>query len=211
MTQDEHNKLMYASDEDISIFNEWTKGLPSIGGLNGSGKDEDGIPIPYHCGPHSLRCFREIAEMTNPKKILEIGFNCGQSAAMWLELCSEAILISCDISEKKETLVAADILIKRYAKHHNILRFMYHNRNNESFVVHIKNTRFDLIFIDGGHLLEDVINDIQLALDLKIKWLAMDDWLPEFGEMQKAVETFGDKLEIVNVNGNIALLKNKTL
>lgn len=211
MTQEENEKLMYSSPEDQAFYLKCVEGLPTLAGLDGSGNGSDGVPLPYGTGAHSVRCLREIAALVQPSKILEIGFNMGWSAAMWLELCPETTLVSCDISEKEETLAAADILIKRYAKPNHILRFMYHNRNNESFSIHIKNTQFDLIFIDGGHLLEDVIIDIQLALDLKIKWLAMDDWLPEFGEVQKAVARFGDKLEVVNINGNIALLKNKTL
>jgi hypothetical protein len=36
----------------------------------------------------------------------------------------------------------------------------------------------------------------------------MDDWLPQYGQVQDAVKSFGNKLEVVNVNGNISLLKN---
>jgi len=69
----------------------------------------------------------------------------------------------------------------------------------------------DMCFVDGGHLIDDVIADIEYCLKADIKYVAFDDFLPEFGQVQEAIATFGDKLEQINVNGNIALYKNKTI
>jgi len=200
-----HEELMYSSEKDLKTFNEWTKGLASIGGLDGSGKDEDGIPIPYHCGPHSLKCFREISEIVKPKSVFEIGFNCGQSSVMWLET-SEADVFSCDISNKKETLHGAEFLWVKYGD-----RFTYVNRTDEFFFEYLKVRNFDMCFIDGGHLIEDVIADIILCLDLKIKHFAFDDILPQFGPgVLPAIEMY-PQLELVKELGNIALYKNTSV
>lgn len=203
MTQEENEKLMYASDEDIVFYLESVKGLPTLAGLDGSGNGSDGIPLPYGLGPHSVKCLREIVEIVKPDKIFEIGFNMGWSASLWFNLSDFVFLFSCDISKKQETIEAAKFLYNKYEDY-----FEYIDRNDEIFNDRIKRHTFDLCFLDGGHLIEDVIKDINLCFELGIKYIAFDDFLPEFGEVQKAIETFGNKLEQVNVNGNIALYKN---
>jgi hypothetical protein len=200
----DEQQLMYASDEDVSFYLKCVEGLPTLAGLDGSGKGSDGIPLPYGLGPHSVRCLREISEIVKPKHIFAIGTNMGWSDSLWLELNPECTLISCDISTKKETIVAAEFLRKKYG-----MRYFYKNRNDSDFG--LAPSLFDLIFIDGGHLLNDVIADTKLALELKMPYIAYDDFLPQFGQVQDAIATFGDKLEQVNVNGNIALYKNKTI
>lgn len=194
--------LMYASKEDQEFYLKCVEGLPTLAGLNGSGKDADGIAIPYGLGSHSVRCLREIIEIVKPNTILEIGFNCGYSAALWMELAPNARLFTCDISYKAETIVAAEIMKERYKE-----RFFYSNRVDFPYL----HEKYDLIFIDGSHLLQDVMEDIECALALKIPYLAFDDIMPAFGFAQDAINLFLDKLEVVNVNGNIALYKNKTL
>lgn len=196
--------LMYASDADKQFYSECTNGLPSLAGINGDGKDKFGVPLPYGTGPHSVRCLREIVDIVKPKNIFEIGLNMGWSSAMWLELAPKAKVTSCDISYKDETIAAAEFLANKYPK-----RFKYANRlESEAFDKITKGKDFDLVFIDGGHLIDDVIADLRLCMDLNIPFFAMDDWLPAYGEVEEAVKTFGDDLEVVNINGNIALLKN---
>lgn len=194
--------LMYSSEEDKIFYNNCTAGLPSLAGVNGTGKDKWGIPLPYGTGPHSVRCLREIVEIVKPTSIFEIGLNMGWSSAMWLEL-SNAEVVSCDISYKDETVNAATFLEEKYNG-----RFKYANRlEKEKFDLSV-NKKFDLVFIDGGHEYDDVVVDLKLCIELNIPFFAMDDWLPQYGQVQDAVKSFGDKLEVLNINGNIALLKN---
>jgi hypothetical protein len=196
--------LMYASDTDKQFYADCTNGLPSLSGINGDGKDKFGVPLPYGTGPHSVRCLREIVDIVKPKNIFEIGLNMGWSSAMWLELSPKAKVTSCDISYKDETIAAAEFLSNKYPK-----RFKYANRlEPEAFDKITKGKDFDLVFIDGGHLIDDVIADLRLCMDLNIPFFAMDDWLPDYGQVEEAAKTFGGDLEVVNINGNIALLKN---
>lgn len=197
--------LMYASDEDIAFYQKCEQGLYSIGGMNGTGKDEDGIPIPYHCGPHSVRCLKAIVNIVNPKSIFEIGFNCGHSSSMWLNL-SLADVFSCDISKKKETLHGASILWQNHGD-----RFTYCDRNDEFFMDYLKGRNFDMCFLDGGHLYEDVIADIELCLHLSIPYIAFDDILKEFGPgVMPAIKQY-PQLELVKEFGNIGLYKNLSI
>lgn len=199
-----HSSLMYAPESDKNFYAKCTEGLPTLSGINGNGLDKWGVPLPYGTGPHSVRCLREIVGIVKPKNIFEIGFNMGWSSAMWLELAEESKITSCDISYKDETILASKILSEKYPS-----RFFYVNRlEKENFEKATLSKNFDMSFIDGGHLLNDVVDDINLCIDLNIPFFAMDDWLPVYGQVEEAVKKFGDKLEVININGNIALLKN---
>jgi hypothetical protein len=200
MTQQENDELMYASPEDQEFYLKCVAGLPTLAGLNGTGKDANGIALPYGLGPHSVRCLKEVVKMTDSPTMLCIGTNMGWSDSMWLELAPKCILHSCDISYKEETIVAAKILTERYSS-----RYRYENRTENSFKEMIQSIKYGLCFIDGSHLLNDVIEDIKLAISLNIPWIAFDDYLPEFGEVQLAIEQFNDTIQPVKIMGNIAL------
>lgn len=199
-------QLMYASDEDKEFFYKCIKGLPDKNGMDGSGFDKFGLEIPFSCGPHSVKCLREIVEIVKPKAIFEIGFNHGHSASLWLELSPEANLTSCDISLKDETIVAARMMKERYGA-----RFEYFNRKTKLFFEAIHYLEFQLAFIDGGHEKKDVIKDINFCLALDIPYISFDDFLPQFGQVQDAIALFPEELIQINVNGNIALYKNNSI
>lgn len=190
-------ELLVASDEDWAFYNKIIEGLPTMAGKNGDGLDKFGVPIPYHSGPHIIRHIQKTIEIVKPNRILEIGFNMGHSASMWLNL-SEAEVVSLDISRKDETLEGAICL---YGKFSNRFTFLYREEFN-------KNTKlkFDLCFIDGGHEEEDVTADIQLAKDLKIPYILGDDFYKRFGPgVQKSFDKF--PLELVHDMNNIKLYK----
>jgi len=202
-----NEELMYAGPEDQAFYLKCVEGLPTLAGLNGTGKDAEGIPLPYGVGPHSVRCLREIVEISNPKNIFEIGFNMGWSSSLWLNLTSkETKVVSCDISFKEETTYAAKFLQMKYPG-----RFKFYFRQLQDMSV-IEELPFDLCFIDGCHLYEDVVKDIELcAVYYQCPWIAFDDILPQFGPgVQKAIDDFG-KLEHIQTIGNISLYKNTTI
>lgn len=198
--------LMYSSDEDQQFFLKCVEGLPVINGFSGDGIDSNGEPMPYGIGPHSVRCLRRIVEIVKPKRILEIGFNVGISSSVWLNLC-DASIVSVDISDRKETLVAADMLDARYPG-----RFKFICSDSAAALHPIVNhtaEKFDLIFIDGGHLEHHVMADIDLAKRLGIPYLAFDDYLPQFGPgVQPAIKNNEVALAMVEEMGNIVLMKN---
>lgn len=195
-------ELLYASEEDWAFYKKIIEGLPTMAGKNGDGLDKFGIPIPYHSGPHILRHFRDTIEIIKPKKILEIGFNMGHSAAMWLNL-SGAYLYSVDISKKDETFEGGECLYSQFAS-----RFEYRIISSGDHFLRLKNMviPFDLCFIDGAHDEESIINDIELCKRLMIPYLLFDDWYPRYGETQKAVSKFPE-LELVKDMNNLRLYK----
>lgn len=193
-------ELLYASEEDWAFYNKIIEGLPTMAGKNGDGLDKFGIPIPYHSGPHILRHFRDTIEIVKPERILEIGFNMGHSAKMWLSLC-DAFLFSCDISNKYETIEAAKLIWQ-----HNPDRFFYINRGSDMFGGAVSSWNFDLAFIDGAHDQMSIFGDICMCKDMKIPYLLFDDWYPRYGETQKAVALFPE-LELVKDMNNLRLYK----
>lgn len=199
MTEQE---LLYASPEDTDIFNHCTAGLPTRLGNLGTGLDKDGVPIPYSCGAHSVKALREIINIINPASILEIGFNIGHSASLWLHL-SKAKLVSVDISCKQETMDASFTLRSRYPD-----RFFFLIGDSKKLKLNEPDwPNYDLIFIDGGHEFDDVTADIETAIRLGIPYIAFDDILPQYGDVQKAINRF-TYITLVKEIGNIALYKN---
>lgn len=195
-------ELLYASEEDWAFYKEIADQLPSMDGKNGDGKDKFGCYIPYHSGPHIIRHIKRVIDIVQPARVFEIGFNMGHSASMFLELCS-CELISCDISEKDETIEAADILRRKY---HDRFSFEWRmDIRKDSYIPYW----FDLIFIDGGHEEGDVTKDIQLAKDLGIPYLLFDDIYSRFGPgVLPAISKFD--LELVEDMNNLRLYKWKS-
>jgi len=188
------------TQEDIDLYHELTvkKGLPTLAGLNNTGKDKYGNPLPYGVGPHSVDAFRKISSIVKPKSILEIGFNMGWSASLWLHF-TEAKLTSVDISDKDETLFAASVLKEKHPD-----RFEFILSDSKDVYSKLKDKNFDMIFIDGDHTFDGVKTDMQLAKDLNIKNVVMDDWLPQYGPgVQPAAKIFN--IVIDEVVFNIAL------
>lgn len=187
---------MYASKVDWDFFNKAIEGLPTREGFKGNCLDKDNVEIPYSCGPHTIRNFREALSIVKPNNILEIGFNLGYSSAM-LVLLGENV-DSIDISEKWETKYAA-----LYLENNNAGRFNYWNRKDfpEPY------GKYDLVFIDGGHFEEDVTNDILLAKKLGTPYLLFDDIYPQYGPgVMPAINKFPE-LELVKDMNNLRLYK----
>lgn len=191
-----HEELMYASEEDWELYRQYIAGLPTREGKNGDTLDKYNTPIPYGSGPHILRHFRTVLETINPKRILEIGFNYGTSSAFWLNM-TKARIVSCDVSDKDETVDAAKILKERFQE-----RFDFYFRKDLPLISNF----FDFIFIDGSHVEIDIVADIQLAKDLNIPHLLFDDWYPLYGETQQAVAKYPD-LKLVKDLDNLRLYK----
>ncbi len=194
---------------DGEFFSRLTRGLATLEGFNGTGISSNGGAIHFGLGPHSIQIVEEVCELVKPKTILEIGTSLGYSAAMWLFL-SDANLVTVDIDNKSETMHSMQILSARYPTR---LTFVH----SDSSELEVENCQlihpqlpplgpFDLVFIDGNHLLEGVKKDIELVLALGASYVFFDDWDPQYGPGVKlAVEQF-KLLKCVKTWPNMSLM-----
>jgi SAM-dependent methyltransferase len=197
MTDEE---LMYSTPEEQEFWHKCVKGLPGLEGFSGTGLDKDGQPIPFGTGPHCIKAFRAALDYVQPKSILEIGFNLGYSSAVFLKV-TRAKVVAVDISDKAETIYAAEKLGQRFKN-----RFTFILGDSAKIFNEVRQYKFDMIFIDGGHLEDQVTADLKLGMNLGIKYFLMDDWLPQFGPgVQVSIGKFN--LELIENWGNIVLLK----
>lgn len=180
---------------DSAVFRSAVSGLPQVG------------KCPYGSEAHNVQVFDIAQKISGAHEILEIGFNRGYGAAIWLRLgCS---VTSVDLERDEEIECAAAILKTRYGK-----RFDYLSREDERLpescikigAVRVA-SRYDLAFIDGNHELESVRKDIELCRDrLGIEWLLFDDFDPVHGPgVQGAIIESG--LKMVALIGNMALCR----
>mgnify|MGYP006093052705 CR=1 FL=1 len=120
----------------------------------------------------SLSSIKDICERVNPTSILELGFNRGASALMWLE-SSKATLHSVDIRTEDKVLKSTQYLTQSYPN-----RFTYTSYNHALLpeVRHEYVNKYDLIFIDGDHSKTAILRDTKIALTFNPKYIAFDDY-----------------------------------
>lgn len=168
---------------DEYIFNHRNNlGKPSTGGTDWRFAD---IIAP---------AFKEILEIANPESILEIGFNAGGSALMFLSINPYLLYDSVDIQENEKSI---SYLSKMYVG----FNFHQFDSKNISPEIPLFNSHYDLIFVDGDHSKEGVISDTETALKFKPKYILYDDvFHPSHSHIYEIISsTYTHKLEIVKL------------
>jgi hypothetical protein len=150
-----YESLYRSTKADWDLFRRWTDFLPRRA-------PED----PYHSGPHNLQRFRMVYELLRPRSVLEIGFNLGHSATIWLEL-GVATVCSTEIRIVEPVLAAEKAIKRRYEGRFNLDRL-------DGTFPHLP--RYDLGFVDGSHEYPHVVDDISRCLELQVPYLLMDDY-----------------------------------
>lgn len=120
---------------------------------------------------------KDILEKTSAKTMLEIGFNIGYSAAVWLESGINTIAII-DINNHKDTEAAIKATQERYSDKH--IMWLLEDSTSEaakSWVI----PKIDLSFIDGGHTYDICKSDSLLSIEKGAKWLVYDDVIENHG------------------------------
>jgi len=126
-------------------------------------------------GELGVTCFYTIKEIVNivkPNWILEIGFNRGGSALMWL-LTSNAFLVSCDIRKPEKTIQSINFINETFANRFEYISLDTVNnlKNQQQWI-----NKFDLIFIDGDHSYAGAKGDTIGAKALNIEFISYDDY-----------------------------------
>jgi predicted O-methyltransferase YrrM len=133
-----------------------------------------------HCQgvPKQVELIKRLASQPNIVNVLEIGFNGGHSAEVFLSTNPNIKLISVDIGIHKYVQEGKKFIDSKYPKRHTLI--IGDSRNAvPSYTAIANNMKFDLIFIDGGHQYEiakeDIINCHKLAHKDTI--VLMDDFV----------------------------------
>ncbi len=145
--------------------------------------------------------FTDVIKLVQPSAILETGFFRGGSAALLLHL-SQATLTSVDpmadpLGAFHEGKIEHVDVLKEWFPG----RFTFHKISSADPVLWavLKGQRFDLFNIDGDHRIAGIVNDFQLALDLEIPWLLVDDFHLDVSSVYW--DRFADRYEIVKSYG----------
>ncbi len=105
---------------------------------------------------YSRSCYNEVMILqllcmnTNVKNILEIGFNAGHSADLFLNSNNQSKVLSFDIGEHDYVKVAKEYIDKTYPNRHTLVL----GDSTRTIPTYTCEEKYDLIFIDGGHSYE---------------------------------------------------------
>lgn len=138
--------------------------------------------------------FKEILEIARPVSVLEIGFNMGGSALMFLSINNVLFYHSVDIVENPKSV---EYLQK------NFPRFMFFNEDSKG-ILPAKGMFFqhyNMVFIDGDHSPEGVVGDIESAIRFKPYYILFDDVKhPSHSYIENLIlNEYKDKLQIVKM------------
>lgn len=114
--------------------------------------------------------FKEILDIAQPDTILEIGFNKGGSALMFLSIDDSLTYHSIDINRNDKS---EQFLRSKFPN------FNFVQMNSESLHPGLRSmelrNQYDMVFIDGDHSFEAVVRDTAIALSYNPKYILFDD------------------------------------
>lgn len=139
-----------------------------------------------------------IIETTGATSMLEIGFNIGYSASIWIEAGIKELIVI-DINRHKDTYPAILATAKNYRDSCNIKWWLGDSKSTDAYELDVP--KIDMCFIDGEHSYEGALNDSWLGIHYRAKWLIYDDVIENHvNGIDKAINSLVTKQAIQVVN-----------
>ena len=151
-----------------------------------------------HTGGTDWRCityfvsdaFKEVLFIAEPESILEIGFNAGASALLFLMINPKLHYHSIDIVENQKSVDLSK----------NFSRFYFVNKNSLDIIPGEDLLfKYDLVFIDGDHSEQGVKNDIEKSLLFNPKYILLDDYRHPSHQYIEKIILEDERFEVVKV------------
>jgi predicted O-methyltransferase YrrM len=113
---------------------------------------------------------------SNAKEILEIGFNAGHSAEVFLKVNSNVRVTSFDIGYGEQLDCGKNYIDIKYPDRHTLI-IGDSTKTIPEYIKNNPNKKFDILFIDGGHSYEVAMADLKncASLSHKDSIVLMDD------------------------------------
>lgn len=143
----------------------------------------------------------------NIKDVMEIGFNAGHSAEIFLNFNHKIHLTSFDINVHDYVKYGVEYIQKKYKNRHSII-YGDSTISVPQFILDNPGKKFDLIFIDGGHdydiVKKDMENCLQLCHDNTIimmdDTISIDEWKYDYNIGPNLVwKEYLDRNEIIQI------------
>jgi len=106
-----------------------------------------------------VNILRSMASFKNVSNIMEIGFNAGHSSEVFLGASPRTKVVSFDIGSHDYLTHGKTFIDRKFPDRHQLIL----GDSEKTVAEYIENkpdTRFDLIFIDGSHVYEKVMQDL---------------------------------------------------
>lgn len=127
---------------------------------------------------------KEIIDMTQVKKVFEIGFNAGHSAFGFLSIDPDVHYHSIDIGRYRYTKDCADTIKSLFGE-----RFKFGIKDSLTVTPdNLESENYDMVYIDGDHRFASFRKDFQLCVDVGVEYILIDD-ITLFGSIREFVES----------------------